>query len=151
MKNEKKSILYLSCIIILLLLIFSTILLVAVDVWNKKKMEKQVVSYICTKEAISNGVESFEEKYLFDYSLNDKKVIYGERTIIVYFKDKENFETADLFSSFPLENIPRVITKDITSLTHTLSWEDKYRYDTESQIDNYIKDIESLGYSCHGK
>ncbi len=148
-KNNNRK--YILCVFGLILFIVLAICFLSFFLDKNKKSslpEDKNISYFCKKEKQSNGVESFEEQYQFVYSLKDKKVLEGERKIVLYFMDQEHFENSNLFETFAKQNVPNVVTKDHVALTHTVSWDYVYLSDLEKDINAYIEYLKSMDYLC---
>ena len=147
-KANQKYLFFIVLLIVLILVVIGTILIFVAKNKEVSSDDLENVSYLCKKEKVSNGVESFEEQYSFAYSLKNRKVANGESRIVVYFENQETFDSSNLFETFAKQNVPNVVTKDNVSLTHTIAWKNILLSDTENDLDSYLKYLETLDYAC---
>lgn len=138
-------------LIILIVIIILTASFIAISRLNKKtnnKIEednKNRISYVCSKmqQQMENVV--IENAYKFD--VKDDEILNAEQQTIFTFNSQESYNNAKINNS-DLKSQPDKTENDDANLKKTFIWYNKLEREKNMTIDDYLKLIETYGYTC---
>lgn len=117
-----------------------------VDEDDEEYDKKSTLYYSCTKNKTEEQFVTVEYYYNFSYLYNNVQSSY--QMIKFNFKDNNSFDNFNVESGFS-KDMPDDNQIDKNQLTKSYMWNTVIPQDSANPtIDNYLKQLESLKYSC---
>lgn len=142
MKMNKKRLITIIFIIIATLLILSGIFIL---------IQEREIRYSCYQRAGESPTVILENIYEFSYKKKDIKDV--KKSLVITYKDKEEFKEAYYDEYFKNEGNPPIDIKiDNKELKRTYIWNEGLHLNKDNPtLENYIEVLEKVGYSCEKK
>lgn len=138
-------------LIILIVIIILTASFIAISRLNKKtnnKIEednKNRISYICSK--VQQQMENVVIENAYKFDVKDDEILNAEQQTIFTFNSQESYNNVKINNS-NLKSQPDKTENDDINLKKTFIWYNKLEREKNMTIDDYLKLIETYGYTC---
>lgn len=138
-------------LIILIVIIILTASFIAISRLNKKtnnKIEednKNRISYICSK--VQQQMENVVIENAYKFDVKDDEILNAEQQTIFTFNSQESYNNVKINNS-NLKSQPDKTENDDVNLKKTFIWYNKLEREKNMTIDDYLKLIETYGYTC---
>lgn len=108
------------------------------------KTDETIESYVCSKQQQNSDFATVDYYYKFDIKNNN--IENARQEIVFIFNEKEEYANLNIEDSFDKSKADRIETNDET-LTKSFIWYTLIPSTGEFSINNYIKIVETYGYS----
>ena len=138
-------------LIILIVVIILAASFIAVSRLNKKtnnKIEednKNRISYICSK--VQQQMENVVIENAYKFDVKDDEILNAEQQTIFTFNSQDTYNNLKINNS-NLKLQPDKIENDDANLKKIFIWYNKLERKKNMTIDDYLKLIETYGYTC---